>query len=113
MGFIVAGLFWILVIGFSWFWWFPKSFGRTVGNWFLKSTKGGQPKEVSGLKILGQLIFGIVVTIIFFNIHPVTIFPIGFFWIQWIRMMNKTSKAAHPEEQQSADGGASTTASGT
>ena len=96
-------LFWTAVIGFFWFWWFPRSFGRFFGKKYLEVTNGGAPKETAGLKIVAQFIFGVVVTVIFFNIHPVTLFPIGFFWIQWIRMINKTSRAAHPEDDKNAD----------
>lgn len=91
-----------LVVCFLWACIHPRSFGKFIGTLFLRTTKGGAPKETAGLKILGQLVFGIIVTVIFLNIHPVTIFPLGFFWIMWIRSMNKTSKAA--EEESKADG---------
>lgn len=92
-----------LVVGFFWALISPRSLGRFIGMLFMRTTKGGQPKEVSGLKILAQFIFGVIVTVIFLQIHTATIFPLGFFWIMWIRSMNKTSKAAESEAKK-ADG---------
>jgi hypothetical protein len=103
MEFIMPLIMIPLAVSFVWGLAHPRSFGKCIGALFLRTTKGGAHKEVSGLKIICQFIVGIVVTTIFFNIHPVTIFPIGLFWIQWIRMMNRTSKAAHPEEDKNAD----------
>jgi fatty acid desaturase len=83
-----------LVVSFFWGLISPRSYGRFIGKLFLKATNGGAPKEVTGVKILAQLIFGVIITAIFFSLHPATIFPIGFFWIIWFKRMNQTSRSA-------------------
>jgi len=87
----IGVLFWLAVIGFFWFWWFPRSFGRFIGGKLLKATNG-EPKKIAGVQILGLIIVGIVLTIVFWNIYPLTIFPIGFAWLKLLQKMNSISK---------------------
>jgi hypothetical protein len=83
-----------LVVSFFWGLISPRSYARFVGRLFLKVTNGGAPKEVGGFKILAQLVFGAIITAIFFSLHPATIFPIGFFWIMWFKKMSQMSRRA-------------------
>jgi hypothetical protein len=93
----IGVLFWLAVIGFFWFWWFPRSFGRFIGGKFLKATNG-EPKKIAGAQILGLLVVGIVLTIVFWNIYPLSIFPIGFAWLKLLQRMNRISGAASDGE---------------
>lgn len=98
----LAVLFWAAVIGFFWFWWFPRSFGRFVGRKFLKATNG-EPRKIAGAQILGLLMLGIGLTIVFWNIQPLTMFPIGFAWLKLIQRMNRISKDASDMQSPSRD----------
>jgi hypothetical protein len=87
----VSILFWAGVVGFFWFWWSPRSFGRFVGGKFLKATSN-EPRKIAGAQILGLFVVGIVLTIVFWNIYPLSVFPIWFAWFKLFQKMTKISK---------------------
>lgn len=88
---LVSILFWAGVVGFFWFWWSPHTFGRFVGGKFLKATNNA-PRKIAGAQILGLFVVGIVLTIVFWNIHPLTVFPIWFTWFKLFQKMTRISK---------------------
>ena len=98
---LIGILFWTAIIGFVWFWWSPRSFGRVLATKFLKATNG-EPKKIAGTQIFALTVVGIILTIIFWNIHPFTIFPIWFLWFKLFQKMTTISKKASDNDIQSA-----------
>jgi hypothetical protein len=98
---LVVIFFWAAVIGLVWFWCSPRTFGRFIGGKFLKATNG-EPKKIAGAQILSLFVVGLVLTIVFWNVHPLTIFPIWFVWFKLFQKMTISKKASSNSESKSA-----------